>query len=85
MSFTIKTEQRNNITTLDFNVIRGHGTFITNIYRKPTFNDVNNHFDSFLPNTYKVGLIYTVVNRCLEICSRLSMFHTQLKLLREVF
>ena len=44
MSFTIKTEQSNKITTLDFNVIRGHGTFTTNIYRKPTFNDVNNLF-----------------------------------------
>ena len=39
----------------------------------------------FLPDTYKIGLIYTFVNRCFRICSSRSMFHQQLKLLREIF
>ena len=41
--------------------------------------------DSFIPDTYKVGMIYTLVNRCFRICSSWSMFHQQLILLREIF
>ena len=41
--------------------------------------------DTFLPDTYKIGMIYTLVNRCFRICSRWSIFHQQLILLREIF
>ena len=47
MSFTIKTEQNNKISFLDVSVIRELGKFITSVYRKPTFNGVYTHFDSF--------------------------------------
>ena len=62
--FTIETGQNNTITFLNVNVIREKGKFITNVYRKPTFSGVNNHFYSFLPDTYKIGMIYILVNRC---------------------
>ena len=75
MSFTIKTEQNNKISFLDVNVIREQGKFITSVYRKPTFSGVCTHFDSFLPDAFKIGMIYTLVNRCVRICSSWSMFH----------
>ena len=56
-----------------------------NVYRKPIFSCVNTHFDSVLTNTYNIGMIYTLVNRCFWICSNWSMFHSQLRLLREIF
>ena len=84
MSFTIETEQNNRISLLDVNVIREHGKFITSVYRKPTFSGVYFHFDSFLSDTYKIGMIYTLVNRCFRICSSWSMFHQQLILLRKI-
>ena len=59
--------------------------FTTSVYRKPTFSGVYTHFDSFLPDTYKIGMIYTLANRCFRICSSWSMFHQQLILLREIF
>ena len=80
-----KNIQSNKMTFLDFNVIREEGTFTTNIYRKPTFSCANTHFGCFLRNTYKVGMIYTLVNRFSHICSTWSMFRSQLKLLREIF
>ena len=67
------------------NVIREKGKFITSVYRKPTFSGVYTHFDSFLPDTYKIAMICTIVNRCFQICSSWSMFHQQLILLREIF
>ena len=85
MSFTIETEQENKISFLDVNVIREQGEFITSVYRKPTFSGVYTQFDSFLPDTYKIGMVYTLANRCFRICSSWSMFHQQLTLLREIF
>ena len=85
MSFTIETGQNNKISFLDVNVICEQSKFITSIYRKPTFSGVCTHFDSFVPDTYKIGMIYTLVNRCFRICSSWSMFHQQLILLREIF
>ena len=55
MSFTIETEQINKISFLDFNVICEQGKFIKGVYRKPTFSGVFTHFDSFLPDTYKIA------------------------------
>ena len=62
MSFNIETEQNNKISFLDVNVIREQGNFVTNVYRKPTFSGVYTHFDSFLPDTYKIGMIYTLID-----------------------
>ena len=85
MSFNIETEQNNKISFLDVNVIREQGKFVTSVYRKPTFSGVYTHFDSFLPDTYKIGMIYTLINKCFQICSSWLMFHQQLILLREIF
>ena len=67
------------------NVIREKGKLITSVYRKPTFSGVYTHFDSFLPDTYKIAMICTIVNRCFQIYSSWSMFHQQLILSREIF
>ena len=69
MSFTIETEQNNKISFLDVNVIREQSKFITSVYRKPTFSSVYTHLhpDSFLSDTYKIGVIYNLVNRCFRI------------------
>ena len=85
MSFTIETEQNNKISFLDVNVIREQGKFITSVYQKPTFSGVHTHFHGFLPDTYKVGMIYTLANRCFRIYSSWSVFHQQLILLTEIF
>ena len=74
MTFIVETEKNNKIF-LDVNVIREQCKFITSVYRK----------HSCLPDTYKIGMIYTLVDRCFRICSSWSMFHQQLIPLREIF
>ena len=69
MPFTLKSAQNNKISLLDVNDIREQVKFTTNIYQKPTFSGVHTHFDSFLPNTYKIGIAYTLFNRYSWICS----------------
>ena len=85
MTFTVATEQSNKISFLDVSIICEEGKFITSVYRKSTFSGVCTRFDSLLPDTYKIGIIYTLVNRCFRICSSWSMFRQQLILSREIF
>ena len=85
MSFTIETEQNNKISFLAVNVVHEKGKFITRVYQKPTFSGVYTHFDSFSPDTYKIGMIYTLLYKCFWICSKWSIFHQQLILLSEAF
>ena len=59
MPFTIETKQNNKIPFLIVNVIREQGKFVTSVYRKTSFSGVYTRFDSFLPDTYKIGMIYT--------------------------
>ena len=80
---SLETEQNNKISFLDVNVLCEQGKFITSVYRKPS--GICTHFGSFLRDTYKIGMIYTLVNRCFRICCNWSMFHQQLTLLREIF
>ena len=70
---------------LDVNFIREQGKFTTSVYRKPTFSGVYTHFDSFLPNTYKIGVVYTLANRYFLIYSNWLMFRLQLTILRKIF
>ena len=45
------------------------GKFTTTVYKKPTFGGVYSNFECFLPSVYKFGMVYTLVYRCLCICS----------------
>ena len=75
MSFTIETEQKNKTSFVDVKVIRENGKFITSFYQEPTFSGVYIHFNSFLPDTYRIGMIYTLVSRCFWICFSWPIFH----------
>ena len=48
-------------------------------------NKVYTFFGRFLPNNYKIGTIYALINKCFQVYSNWSMFHLQLTLLREIF
>ena len=64
---------------------RDGNTFVTSVYRKPTFSCVYTHFDSFLPSTYKIGMIYTLVFRYFRICSDGNKFHKEIIFLKDIF
>ena len=64
MLFSLEVERDGKLSFLDVNVFREEGQFVTNVYRKPTFSGVYTHFESFLPATYKFGMVYTLAYRC---------------------
>ena len=85
MSFSFEQEINDKLSFLDVEVSRQQGKFVTTVYRTPTFSGVYTHFDRFLPELYKVGMIYTLVYRCFKICSDWTKFHEELNFLKHVF
>ena len=85
MKFTSENEIDNSLSFLDVNVSRDNNQFITSVYRKPTFSGVLSHFDSFIPKTYKIGLISTSIFRGFAICSNMVKFHEEMCFLRNLF
>ena len=61
MSFSYEVERDGKLSFLDVNVFRDYGQFVTNVYRKTTFSGVYTHFESFLPATYKFGMVFEFV------------------------
>ena len=85
MNFTFEQEKNGKLSFLDVEVSRDGNTFVTSVYRKPTFSGVYTHFDSFLPSTYKIGMIYTLVFTCFRICSDWNKFHKEIIFLKDMF
>ena len=56
----LKVKSKTRVSFLDVQIIPEDETFITYVYRKPTFSGVYAHFDRFLPSTYKFGTVYTL-------------------------
>ncbi|XP_057290203.1 uncharacterized protein LOC130612883 [Hydractinia symbiolongicarpus] len=80
------TEKNNKLSFLDISITRDvDRKFITSIYRKPTFSGVYTHFDSFILESYKFGLIYTLLHRCFKICSSWSIFHHEVIRIKDIF
>ena len=85
MSFSFEQEKNDNLSFLDAEVSRQQGKFVTTVYRKPTFSGLYTHFDSFLLEVYKFGMIYTQAYQCFKICSDWTKFREELNFLKHVF
>ena len=68
MKFPFEEEINGKLPFLDVEVSREGNKFVTTVYHKPTLSGVYMHFDSFLPPTYKFGMIYILAFRCFSIC-----------------
>ena len=55
------------------------------IYRKPTFSGVFTNFKSFIPNSYKYALIFTLVHRAFKLCSNFELFYQEIEKLKSIF
>ena len=83
--FTFEVEKTNNFSFLDVKICRANNRFTTSVFRKPTFSGVFTNFDSFIPISYKYGLVNTLIFRCFKICSSYEKFHNEIVYLKEIF
>ena len=58
--------------------------FVTSVYRKKTFSGVYTNFKSFVPETYKIGLVTSLLFRCFSLCSDFIKFHHEIDKLKSI-
>ena len=83
--FTYELENNNTLPFLDANVFRDAGKFSSSIHRKATFSGVYSNFKSFMPDTYKRGLVSTLLYRAYMISSSFESLHEEIEKLKRVF
>ena len=69
LSFTMEEENSNKLPFLDVLVERGESSFLTSVYRKPTFTGLYLSWDAFAPMSRKLNFIKCLSFRALNICS----------------
>ena len=62
-----------------------NGHFSTSVFHKPTSTGPFTNFNSFIPMTYKKGLLLSLISRYFNICSSYQSFHCELQNLKQVF
>ena len=85
IKFTFEVEMNNTLPFLDVNVYRDIERFTTTVHRKDTFSGVYTHFKAFLPDTYKRGLLSTLLYRAYMINSSYQSLHKEIEKLKEIF
>ena len=78
-------QQDNKISFLDISVTGVENELKTSLFRKKTFIGVYLTFNNHLPNTYKKGLIGTLLYRVYNICSNYSSIHQEHNYLKTVW
>ena len=61
---TFEVEKNNNFSFLDVKICRGNNNFTTSVFKKPILGGAFNNSDSFIPISYKHGLVNTLISRC---------------------
>ena len=84
IKFTSENEQNNTFSFLDINITRQNNQLKTSVYRKPTFSGVFTHYESYIDQSYKKSLIFTLLFRCYSLCSDYTLFHLEVEKLREI-
>ena len=85
IKFTFETEDCNNFSFLDVKITQQKKRFVTFIFRKAAFSGVFTNYDSFISDTYKIGLAHSLLFRFFNICSSMENFHIEVELLRSIF
>ena len=84
INFSIEKEKDGFLPFLNVKFFRENEKFVTNVYRKMTFSVVYTNFKSFIPETYKIGLIKSLLFWCSSLCSDFIKFHHEIDKLNSV-
>ena len=83
LNFTIEKQHMKQLPFLDVLNTRS-GRLITSAYRKSTFTGLLQNYDSFVPSTYKKGLIKTLIDRTFRLNNIWAGFHLDLEKLKVI-
>ena len=85
LKFTFETEDSNNFLFLDVKITRKSKRLLTSIFRKAIFCGVYTNYDSFILETYKIGLGRLLLFLFFKICSSMENHHIKVEHLRSIF
>ena len=83
IKFTMEIEKDKKLPFLDVLISSQHGNLETSVYRKNTFTGLFMNFRSFLPETYKLGLISTLIDRTYKISQNRGIFNFEFRKVKE--
>ena len=84
INFSTKKVKDGCLPFLDINIFLESKKFATNVYRKLTFTGVYTNFKGFIPDTYKIGLIKSLLLRCFSLYSDFIKFHREIDKLKSI-
>ena len=85
IQFTHELENNGSLSFLDINITRTNGRFSTSVFHKPTSTGLCTNINSFIPMTYKKGLLLSLISRYFNICSSYQSFHCELQNFKQIF
>ena len=83
--FTNVTWTTEDSSFLDVKITRQNKRFVTLIFRKAIFSGLFTNYDSFISDTYKIGLVHTLLFLFFKLCSSMENFHIEVELLKSIF
>ena len=84
INFSIEKEKDGCLPFLDVNIFCENKKFATNVYRRKTFSRIYTNFKSFIPKTYKIGLIKPLLFWCFSLCSDFIKFYHEIDNLKSI-
>ena len=69
-------EKDNQLAFINVNTMKQDQSFLTGIYRKPTFSCICTNYSSLISSEYKTGLVTRLLERCCQIASSYEIFHS---------
>ncbi|CAF0726153.1 unnamed protein product [Adineta ricciae] len=87
IQFTCEEEKDHTLSFLDVKIQRTTSLltpFITSIYRKPSFTGLILKWSSYVPKTYKVSAISSMIYRAIKICSTFDLMVDEFNFIRNI-
>ena len=78
IKFTFEKQKDDKLAFLDILISKTDQNFCTSIYRKMTSIGLYTNFVSFIPYSYKLGLIKTLIHHTYEISSSWTSFNEEI-------
>ena len=85
IKFTMDLENDGKLSFLDLTVERSNGSFVTSVYRKPTFTGLGLSYFSNCSFRFKINSITTLISRAYKLSSSYVKLHSEFKFLRNFF
>ena len=84
IKFTSEFEENDYFSFLDVKITCNNNQLVTSVFHKATFNGALTNFKSFMPVTYKFGLVYTLLHCSFSVCSSYEKLHEKIVLLKDI-